>query len=226
MNQILCTAIIILVIILIYSKIKGKKGTWDTKKDVEEYAALMGPILSNNKKNIIKKSQDEIIKDLNKIQVSRKPKLKHFDSKFRANNLESSGRFVKLIKEKNNKMVTKQDSIGEIICRKYAEHVFRRPFSKIRPDFLKNPVTSSNLEIDCFCEDLNLGIEYNGKQHYEYTPKFHNSKQDFYNQKYRDLIKRDICMKNGINLIEVPYTVPHNAIPLYLENALKKLSYF
>ena len=118
------------------------------------------------------------------------------------------------------------DSKGEVECRRVLEAIFRKPFDKARPDFLKNPVTGSyNLELDCFNPELRLAVEYNGVQHYKYTPYFHRSKDAFHNQKYRDLLKRQMCQKNNINLVEVPYTVQKDLIQGYLLKELSALGY-
>ena len=120
----------------------------------------------------------------------------------------------------------RQDSAGEIICREYLQRRFNRRFDKIRPDFLKNNVTGGyNLELDCFNPDLNLAVEYNGVQHYKYTPYFHKNKEAFMNQKYRDEMKRDRCRVNKVKLIEVPYTVPRDKIEYYLDSELTKLGF-
>lgn len=106
-----------------------------------------------------------------------------------------------------------QESKGEKECRRVMEKIFKKPFPKIRPNFLRNTVTSGeengdiNLEIDCYNDQLKIGVEYSGIQHYKYTPFFHKNKEAFYNQKYRDEMKRVKCKENGILLIEVPYTV-------------------
>jgi len=114
-----------------------------------------------------------------------------------------------------------KDSKGEIACREYLQNRFQQPFAKCRPKFLFNSVTGSNLELDMFNKELNIACEYNGRQHYEYVPYLHgNSKENFYAQKYRDNMKRDICKKRGIFLIEVPYTVKIDDIPKYIENEL------
>jgi hypothetical protein len=119
------------------------------------------------------------------------------------------------------------DSKGETECRRVLQSVFGRPFNKIRPNFLSNPVTDGgyNLEIDCYDHDLRLGIEYHGKQHYEYVPYFHKNKEAFYNQKYRDELKKRMCKDNGIVLIEVPYTVKEYEIEDFLIKQLKKYQY-
>jgi len=117
-----------------------------------------------------------------------------------------------------------QESKGELECRRVLETLFKLPFSKARPDFLRNPVTKDyNLELDCFNPELKLAVEYNGTQHYNYIPFFHRTKDAFNNQKYRDHMKREICEKNGVVLIEVPYTVKVEDIEEYLLKELKSL---
>jgi len=117
-----------------------------------------------------------------------------------------------------------RESKGEIECRKVLEHIFNKPFNKARPDFLRNEVTGNNfnLELDCFNPELKLAIEYNGVQHYKFTPYFHKNNEHFLNQKYRDYMKRIICRDNGITLIEVPYTIPVNKIYNFLKLELIK----
>ncbi len=117
-----------------------------------------------------------------------------------------------------------QTSKGEVICKNYVEYLFERPFVKCRPSFLYNTVTHENLELDCYNADLRLAIEYNGRQHYEYVPFLHaNSRTNFHNQKYRDEKKKEMCEKQGIYLITVPYTVPHDKIPSFLKDEITRL---
>lgn len=119
----------------------------------------------------------------------------------------------------------KFDSRGEIECRRFLETIFQMPFPKARPDFLQNPVTGYNLEIDCFNPTLRLGVEYNGQQHYSFSSFFHRNVEASTNQKYRDELKRRICEENGITLIEVPYTIKINDIGPYLHLKLNQLGY-
>lgn len=123
-----------------------------------------------------------------------------------------------------------QESKGELECRRVLEELFSRSFNKARPDFLRNPVTSqgsdsNNLELDCYNPELKLAVEYNGIQHYKYIPYFHKSKDAFQNQKYRDYMKKEMCEKNGITLIDVPYTVKVPEIKSFLLNKLSSAGY-
>lgn len=49
-------------------------------------------------------------------------------------------------------------------------------------------------------------IEYNGRQHYEFVPKFHRSKADFDAQLVRDAYIKTWCDKEDITFIEIPYS--------------------
>jgi len=120
-----------------------------------------------------------------------------------------------------------RQSKGEIECRRVMEKIFQKPFPSERPDFLRNPVTgnTNNLELDCYCKDLSLAVEYSGIQHYKYSKFFHKNKEAFTNQKYRDDMKKRICKDYGINLIEVPYTVKIEDIEDYLLSSLKRIGY-
>lgn len=125
----------------------------------------------------------------------------------------------------NPSFIKEKDSKGELECRRFLETIFQVPFPKTRPDFLKNPITGNNLEIDCFNSTLRLGVEYNGQQHYKYSTFFHKNVEASHNQKYRDELKRRICNENGINLIEVPYTIKLSDIGPFLQLKLKQLGY-
>ena len=121
----------------------------------------------------------------------------------------------------------KKESRGEAECRRVLQKYLQKPFPNCRPDFLRNPVTGGNynLELDCYDQNLRLAVEYNGAQHYKYIPYFHKNKEAFLNQKYRDELKRHLCKENKITLIEVPNTVPINNIESYLLGKLRNLGY-
>ena len=128
--------------------------------------------------------------------------------------------------QKKEKKVPKQSS-GERECRRVLEKLFNKPFISVRPDFLNNPVTGGkhNLEIDCYNEELNLGVEYQGAQHYKFNSHFHKNKEAFMNQKYRDDMKKRMCKDHGVVLIDVAYTVKVEDIERYLKRELRKRGY-
>lgn len=120
---------------------------------------------------------------------------------------------------------TPNDSRLELQCKFHLENIFKMKFYKIRPDFLRNEVTGHNLEIDLYNDDLKLGIEVQGDQHYKFTPFFHRNKETFMLQRYRDEMKKQKCQKEGITLIEIPYKVGEKGLKKYLVNQLRLAGY-
>lgn len=113
------------------------------------------------------------------------------------------------------------ESKGERECRRVIEKLTGQPFPKERPSFLLNGISGQNLELDCFNQDLKLAVEYNGEQHYKFIPFFHETKDAFYNIRYRDEMKKRLCDENGVTLIVVPFTIHHEDIEDYITKELK-----
>lgn len=103
------------------------------------------------------------------------------------------------------------------------EYITGVSFVSVRPEWLKNPMTGRNLELDCYNDELSIALEYNGKQHYKYTPRFHKSTEEFELQVYRDILKKKLCNKNGVDLIIVPYTVQKEEICSYILRKLYRI---
>ncbi len=99
-------------------------------------------------------------------------------------------------------------SKGESLCKAVLEDIYNLPFYCVRPDFLKNPETNRNLELDLYNDELKIAVEYSGIAHYSYPNPFHRTKEQFINQVRRDKFKVDTCDLNGVYLITVPYNVP------------------
>ena len=110
----------------------------------------------------------------------------------------------------------KHRSRGERICCEVMEELTGRPFGTTRSNFLKNPETGRNLEIDCYNHELRIGVEYNGEQHYKWPNHTGMTEAQFIQQLRRDKFKVDMCDAYGVYLITVPYTVPHNQIREYI----------
>ena len=105
----------------------------------------------------------------------------------------------------------------EAICCKIIEEIYQKPFHKIRPNFLKNPLTGYNLELDCYNDELKIAIEYQGEQHYKHPNYTGQTFQQFIYQVQKDKYKVDACDRNGVYLITVPYNVPDCMLRKYIE---------
>ena len=104
--------------------------------------------------------------------------------------------------------LARKTSIGEEITVQAFESIIgRKVETQIRPLFLKNPETGRPLELDCYDSISRIAVEYSGKQHYEFPSAFCSTEQDFYDQVYRDQLKRRLCDQNNVYLITVPYTI-------------------
>lgn len=108
----------------------------------------------------------------------------------------------------------------ERMVKSLLEDLFNKPFKKIRPSWLQNPDTGKCLEIDMFNADLNLGVEYHGKQHY--MPRFQHCENTttLKYQQARDQFKKQCAHAHGIQLIEVPYNVRADELAWWIYGAL------
>ena len=89
----------------------------------------------------------------------------------------------------------------DILKKLYPENTFK----KVRPQWLRNSHTGANLELDAYCEELKLAFEYNGLQHDEFIPHFHNNNiENFKNLQLRDKKKIELCIEHKIKLIIIP----------------------
>ena len=76
------------------------------------------------------------------------------------------------------------------------------------------------LPFDFYLSDLNICIEYQGKQHYKPVDLF-GGEEGFEYRKKNDNIKKEYCRLNNIKLIEVPYTYnTANAVEEYLNDMI------
>jgi hypothetical protein len=92
---------------------------------------------------------------------------------------------------------------NEQVCREIFERLTGKPFSSTR-----SLPWMEGLELDGFNDELKLGFEYQGKQHYVYMPHFHrNGPADLQAQQQRDQRKVVLCMTNGVRLCVIPYTL-------------------
>jgi len=105
-----------------------------------------------------------------------------------------------------------KDSMGETVCRKILEFLFKKPFPKKRPTWLKY---KRNLELDCYNRELKIALEYNGAQHYNENTFFDNNLKE---RKEMDAFKVKKCAEKKIFLIVVPYTIKSNKLYTLIRN--------
>lgn len=107
-------------------------------------------------------------------------------------------------------------------CRAILEKIYKKKFPSVRPTWLRNPATKRCLELDCYCHELRIALEYNGRQHYQKTG-FHKTKNDVIYQFRKDQWKLKKCQELGIHVISVPYWVRPEELENYIRQNLKKL---
>jgi len=61
------------------------------------------------------------------------------------------------------------------------------------------------LKLDVYCPSYKLGAEYHGIQHFKYTERFHEFKEDFLESQKRDKRKLELCKEQGIALVVFRY---------------------
>jgi len=113
---------------------------------------------------------------------------------------------------------------GELETRASLERIFGKPFPKVRPAFLVNPLTQRRLELDCYNDELHVAVEYDGIQHREFPNPFHRTRAEFEAQQQRDAFKAQECRKRGICFVHVPHTVARKHIEAFLRVQLQQCS--
>src|SRR5665811_1589246 len=72
-----------------------------------------------------------------------------------------------------------------------------------RPDWLKNPVTGRNLEIDIWLPDIQVGIEIQGVQHGRPTKGLQRDFAAFEKQQRHDMLKIELAKQHGVTLYQL-----------------------
>lgn len=109
---------------------------------------------------------------------------------------------------------------SEEICRKIFESIFKTPFKKSYPKWLKSE-KGGQMHLDGYNSDLKIAFEYQGKQHYFFIPKWHQTLEIFKQRQADDKWKKKLCNMNNIILIEVPYRVKYEEMLDYIINELR-----
>lgn len=105
-------------------------------------------------------------------------------------------------------------------CRDILKKIYGVDFPTVRPNWLKNPATGRNLELDCYNHQLKISCEYDGAQHRKAMRG--QTQKDLRYQMLRDQFKTNMCKKLGITLIRVPDWLLPTQFEEYITRKLKE----
>lgn len=74
-------------------------------------------------------------------------------------------------------------------------------YENVSPEWLSTG--ESRPQLDFYIPALNLAIEVQGEQHFQYVPFFHKDKSGFEHRLSLDEFKRETCQRIGTKLIEI-----------------------
>ena len=109
-------------------------------------------------------------------------------------------------------------NVAECKCREIIEELTGLKFPCTRR------VLGGGYELDMYNERLNLAFEYNGRQHYVFTPQWHRTPSALADQQKRDRKKKELCRQKRINLEVIHYKISSSDSRLknFLKNKLIK----
>lgn len=182
----------------------------------EMYTQKRKPIENPKCKKCQKKYHSKKYYEANKEKYVVDPNIKRErDKKYYEKHKDSISQKRKKYYEENKEHILKRcteyrRSKGELpnrlsgtekIALKFIEEIFPNKIVRTRDrNTIKNPRTNAYLELDFYLPEINLAIELNGITHYK--PIYGQDK--FLRQQRNDELKRKLCKKQGITLIEIP----------------------
>lgn len=94
------------------------------------------------------------------------------------------------------------NSKGEILISNILKEYNIKYISQYRIDGCINPKTNRKLPFDFYLPNKNICIEFDGEQHFKQSKRFKTKLEDI---QYRDNIKTEYCINNGIKLLRISY---------------------
>ena len=94
----------------------------------------------------------------------------------------------------------REEELYQLIKKVYKKY---NVINQYKPLFLKNPYGGQQ-SIDIYIEDIKIGIEYQGKQHYEAISIF-GGDEGLLQTQLRDRRKLDKCTENGVKVVYIKY---------------------
>lgn len=65
--------------------------------------------------------------------------------------------------------------------------------------------TGNHLYVDFYIPNINIVIEYDGQQHYEFSKFFYKTEEQFRRRQCLDRLKEELLLEHSIKLIRIPY---------------------
>ena len=171
--------------------LNNKKCPECKKKDFIQYNTL-------TKNNVIDFLKTKNLSIISNYESARKP----IDLSCNIYNCSFSNAFCNIKAGSGCPKCSNGSSTTEEKVREIFERLTNKQFPTVRPNFLKNPETKMNLELDGYCEELKLAFEYDGEYHYI---EYQHRKGLLIKQQHRDAIKDTLCKNAGVELIRINY---------------------
>ena len=169
-------------------------GELRTKSVSKEAESFQEKILQNVSENQFKEAISQLYEfSYTNFNVPVKQRYMNINAEF---NLDVFGKLCEIMKIDSGVSVRwkKEFYLYSLVKRYYSDTIYQ-----FRATWLENQ------SLDIFIPSLNVGIEYQGIQHYESVDLF-GGEDEFQKRKINDTKKREKCRENGIRLIEWPYT--------------------
>lgn len=118
-------------------------------------------------------------------------------------------------------IINKEDSIGVKTIEKWIRKKKLQYYREYTFDDLRSPITNRKLRFDFYIPDMDLFIEYDGKQHTDiYTNNIFT--QEKYDRIHLyDSVKNEYCKKKNLNLLRISYKLNKNEIISLLNSIYK-----
>ncbi len=111
--------------------------------------------------------------------------------------------------------------VGETICRRFFEKIFKFAFPKSYPEWLINE-NGNQMELDGYNKHLGFAFEYQGIQHRKKA--FGMTDDDIKNLQKDDALKLKLCKENDVILLQIPddEIIPYNKMQEYIEKEYER----
>lgn len=159
------------------------------------------------------KNREKNLKRYNKWKINNPEHKKELDKIWRVKNAERKRNNDRIYHEKLRKIENeRRTKLGLPLIGNYYQKekelllYIKNLFPNMKIISHDRKVLGNRLELDIFIPELNLAFEYQGEHHFDPNNHFYfKNQEDFHALQKRDHLKKDLCKKNDIVLIEFYY---------------------